>query len=179
MIDGEIGSSAEQDVGKLYRSLAKEKAPEPLDQRVLQHAKRAAKREDTRWLRWLRPAIAGAVVSISLIVVAGQFDLWNLTPPASGDGDVVQDFDDAARESSARIREFGGAVTPQVLNPDSLPADTYQNVAPSTSTYCREAQIAGRAAWEACISALHTSGRDAEANEERRKLHAAFANKSP
>ena len=165
-------NDAERDVGKLYRALAKEKAPEQLDRRVLQRAEQAATHEgDPPWLRWLRPAIAAAVVGMALMLVAGQYDLWNLTPPTGGDGDVVQDFDDAANESSARFRELGGTLTPEVLNPDSLPPDTYrQNGTPLTSRYCREEQLEGRAAWEACISALQASGHVAEAAEERRKL---------
>ena len=165
-------NDAERDIGKLYRSLAKETAPEQLDRRVLQRAALAAAREDApSWLRWPRPAIAAAVVGMGLMLVAGQYDLWNQTPSTGGGGDVVQDFGDAARESSARFREFGEAVTPEVLNPDALPADTYrQNGSPLASQYCREEQLAGRAAWEACISALLASGRVAEAAEERRKL---------
>ena len=166
---------ADEKLGELYRSVAAEKPSVELDQRILRRAKQATRREKPVWLRWLRPAIAATVVGSSLILVAGQYGLWNPNTPASGGAGVVQDFGDVARESKERIREFGGAVAPQVLNPDSLPADTYRNTAPSTSRYCRDEQVASRDAWEACISRLHESGRETEASEERRILRAAFA----
>ena len=179
----------EQEDGKqarqAYHAAAAERAPAPLDERVLGLARREAGKD--RWpglLPWLRPAAFVATVGLCLAVVLEFSDLATIEgdPAATGlptdaPAAVVDDFFSAAQDSTDRIRSIGDNAAERDLQGDRLPNDVLPGG--GEPTFCNAEQTASPQDWQRCILALEQAGRDAAADIEAQRLRDTFPDYSP
>ena len=141
-MNNEQDKVADPEVSRAYRDLAREAAPQRLDEAVLDAARRAARPRYARSRAWARPVAWAAVVTLSVAVVleltrapetatvpapAPATVTEDRAEPAAAPGMVMEDRAEPAPAAARRLRQ-----------PAALPAEE-QKLEPATAELSKTA----------------------------------------
>ncbi len=177
-------------VSSLYRAVAREQAPEDINQAVMDRARReASTNRIVAWRdTWYRPAafVAIAGLSLALVLQMTSMDVAEIPDATSGVAPATRNlFQEAGQATQDQVLQLeteasrSTTLPPNMTTPDSVTTGTLTgvgDVGPNLPTdgYCNGEQRAETTTWWLCIENLEKQGRTQAAERELQALLQTF-----